>query len=80
MQQGVFGMTAAQWLTGCAVILATVVCGAASARWAERTFVRPPESAAADSTTHTRTCVTLSGKRFEWNYPNPPFGTLSCSE
>ena len=80
MQRSVFGMTGGQWLTGCAVILATILCGAVSARWAERTFARPAEAATAGEATHTRTCITLSGKRFEWNYPNPPFGTLSCSE
>jgi hypothetical protein len=79
MEQAVFDMTRGQWFSGCAVILATVVCGAASARWAERTFVRPEQAAQGDGT-HTRTCITISGKRFEWSYPNPPFGTLSCSE
>jgi hypothetical protein len=80
MQRSMFGMTAGQWLIGCAIILATVLCGTASARWAERTFLRPADSATAGEATHTRICITLSGKRFEWNYPNPPFGTLSCSE
>jgi hypothetical protein len=80
MQRDAFSMTPGQWFSGCAVILLTVVCGAVSAPWAERTFVRPAESAASGEGTHTRTCITLDGKRFPWNYPNPPFGTLSCSE
>jgi hypothetical protein len=80
MQSGVFDMTRGQWLSGCAVILATIVCGAASARWAERTYVRPEQAAAQDETPHTRTCISISGKRFEWSSPNVPFGTLSCSD
>jgi hypothetical protein len=80
MEQGVFDMTRGQWLSGCAVILATIVCGATSARWAERTFVRAEQAAAQDEGTHTRTCISISGKRFEWSSPNVPFGTLSCSE
>jgi len=72
-------MTSGQWITGCLVIAAAG--GAISAPWAERTFARQA-STAADSANaaHKRTCVTISGKRFEWNFPNPPFGTLSCSE
>jgi hypothetical protein len=80
MQPDAFGMTSGQWLTGCAVIVATILCGAVSARWAEHTFVRPEQAAATGGSAHTRTCITLGGKRFEWNFPNLPFGTLSCSE
>jgi hypothetical protein len=50
-----------------------------STPWAERTFARP-ELADTANATHSRTCITLGGQRFEWNFPNPPFGTLSCSE
>ena len=71
-------MTSAQWVLGCLVMLAAAFGAAISSPWAARTFARP-EATAADST-HTRTCVTLSGQRFEWNFPNPPFGTLSCSQ
>jgi hypothetical protein len=78
MQRSPIRLSRGQWLTGTLVILATVLGGAVSSPWAERTFARP--TVAADSATHTRTCITLSGKRFEWNFPNPPFGTLSCSE
>jgi predicted metal-binding protein len=72
-------MTGTQWLIGSAVVLATIVCGGVSGRWAERTFVRPAESAASEAT-HTRTCITIDGRRFEWSSPNLPFGTLSCTE
>jgi hypothetical protein len=74
-------MSSGQWITGCLVILAATVGGALSAPWAERTFVRPT-SAAADpaNAPHKRTCITISGKRFEWDHPNTPFGTLSCSD
>jgi hypothetical protein len=72
-------MTSTQWITGCLVFLAAIVGGAVSTPWAERTFTRP-EAADTANATHSRTCITLSGKRFEWNFPNPPFGTLSCSE
>lgn len=73
-------MTGSQWLTGAAVILATMLCGAASGRWAERTFARPEQAATQDGAAHPRTCITIGGKRFEWNSPNVPFGTLSCSD
>jgi hypothetical protein len=77
-------MTSGQWVAGCLVMLAATVGGALSSPWAERTFTRPPALAAdsgkAGDAAHTRTCITISGKRFEWNFPNPPFGTLSCSE
>jgi hypothetical protein len=77
-------MTSGQWVTGCLVMLAATVGGALSSPWAERTFARPA-ALASDSgkngdVSHTRTCITISGTRFEWNFPNPPFGTLSCSE
>ena len=74
-------MTSAQWIAGCLVILAAIAGGAVSTPWSERTFARP-EVTAADSAnaTHKRTCITLGGKKFEWNFPNPPFGTLSCSD
>jgi hypothetical protein len=75
-------MTSAQWLTGCLVILGATAGAAVTSPWAKRTFAPPPASAtdAANAAKHTRTCITLSGKRFEWNFPNPPFGTLSCSD
>jgi hypothetical protein len=74
-------MTSNQWITGCLVILGATVGAAVTSPWAKRTFAPPPASAT-DTTNapHPRTCITLSGKRFEWNFPNPPFGTLSCSE
>ena len=77
----VIRMIASEWITGCLVILAVTVGAALSAPWAERTFVRPT-TVAADPThaPHKRTCISISGKRFEWDFPNPPFGTLSCSE
>jgi hypothetical protein len=72
-------MTRAQWITGCLVILGA--SAVVSSPWAKRTFSAPPPPATdAANAPHTRTCITLSGKRFEWNFPNPPFGTLSCSE
>jgi len=81
MQRSIIRMSLAQWIAGCLVVLAAIVCGAVSTPWSERTFARP-EVTALDGAkvTHTRTCITLSGKKFEWNFPNPPFGTLSCSE
>ncbi len=77
-------MSSGQWTAGCLVMLAASLGGALSAPWAARTFVRPV-SVAADrannaDVVHKRTCITIDGKRFEWNYPNPPFGTLSCSK
>jgi hypothetical protein len=74
-------MSSGQWTTGCLVMLAATAGGALSAPWAERTFVRPT-SVAADpaNAPHKRTCITISGKRFEWDQPNTPFGTLSCSD
>ena len=77
MQRGALRMTRGQWVAGCLVLLATILCGVASAQWAEQRFSRLPVTAEA---AHTRICVTISGKRFEWNFPNPPFGTLSCSQ
>jgi hypothetical protein len=77
-------MTSGQWIVGCLVVLAAGVGGALSSPWAERTFARPAPLAAdsgkAGDAAHKRTCITISGKRFEWDFPNPPFGTLSCSE
>jgi hypothetical protein len=74
-------MTRNQWITGCLVILGATAGAAVSSPWAKRTFSAPPAPATdAANAPHTRTCITLSGKRFEWNFPNPPFGTLSCSE
>ena len=75
-------MTSTQWLTGGLVILGATVGAAVTSPWSARTFAPPPapETADATNTPHTRTCITLSGKRFEWNFPNPPFGTLSCSD
>ena len=77
MEQSALGMTRGQSVAGCLVLLTAVLCGAASAPWAEQRFSRLPVTAEA---AHTRICVTISGKRFEWNFPNPPFGTLSCSQ
>ena len=73
-------MTRGQWITGSLVILAAVLCVAITSPWAEHTFSRPAPAADTANATHTRTCITLGGKRFEWNFPNPPFGTLSCSD
>jgi hypothetical protein len=74
-------MTRGQWLAGSFVILAAILGATVSAPWSARMFSRP-ESVAADPNEgeHKRTCITLGGKRFEWNFPNAPFGTLSCSE
>jgi hypothetical protein len=82
MQRSAFRMTRGQWIAGSLVFLLTILCGILSARWAERVFAPPPatESGKGAEGTHTRTCITLGGKRFEWNFPNPPFGTLSCSD
>ena len=73
-------MTRNQWLTGCLVILGATAGAAVTSPWAKRTFSPPPPATDATNAPHTRTCITLSGKRFEWNFPNPPFGTLSCSD
>jgi hypothetical protein len=77
-------MATGQWITGCLVMLGATVGAVLSSPWAERTFTRPPalasDSGKTGDASHTRTCITISGKRFEWNFPNPPFGTLSCSE
>jgi len=73
-------MTSGQWAAGSLVIALAVAGGAISSPWAERTFARPLSAADTANAAHKRICVTLSGKRFEWNFPNPPFGTLSCSE
>ena len=74
-------MSSGQWTIGCLVILVTTVGGALSAPWVERTFTRPTTVAADPvNAPHKRTCITFSGKRFEWDHPNTPFGTLSCSE
>ena len=77
-------MTRGQWLAGSLVILGAILGGAVSTPWAERTFTRPAPADAdpgkpADEE-HKRTCVTIGGTRFEWNFPNAPFGTLSCSQ
>jgi hypothetical protein len=77
MMRSVLRMSRGQWTAGGLVFVAAILCGAVSARWAERAF---PRAASAVTEAHTRTCVTLTGKRFQWNFPNPPFGTLSCSE
>lgn len=74
-------MTRNQWITGCMVILGATVGAAVSSPWAARTFSPPPAPATdAASAKHTRSCITIGGKRFEWNFPNLPFGTLSCSD
>ena len=83
MQRSANRMTRRQWIAGSLVFLITICCGILSARWSEQAFARP--AVAADSGKsgdgeHKRTCITMDGKRFEWNFPNPPFGTLSCSE
>lgn len=81
MQRDAFRMRRSQWVIGSLVILAATLGAAISAPWAERTFSPPAtESGKTAQGEHKRTCVTLGGKRFEWNFPNPPFGTLSCSE
>ena len=76
-------MTSGQWVAGCLVFLGAILGSAVSAPWVERKF-SPPASSVAESAKpegeHKRTCITLGGKRFEWNFPNVPFGTLSCSE
>lgn len=77
-------MTSRQWIAGCLVMAGATVGAALSSPWAERTFVRPASLAGdpgkSEDGAHKRTCVTVDGKRFEWNFPNLPFGTLSCSE
>jgi hypothetical protein len=66
---------------GCLIIAAAGAGVAISSPWAERTFARPAiTSADSANAPHKRVCVTISGKHFEWDFPNPPFGTLSCSE
>jgi hypothetical protein len=71
-----------QWLAGSLVMLGAGVGAAVTAPWAARKFA-PPASVADTGKPdggHKRTCITLDGKRFEWSYPNPPFGTRSCSD
>lgn len=81
MRRSTLRMSRGQWIAGGLVFVTTIVGGVASARWSEHAFARPVSVADDTQTqTHTRTCITLSGKRFQWNFPNPPFGTLSCSE
>jgi hypothetical protein len=80
MERSAIRMSRGQWIAGCLVILAAIVGAAVSTPWSERIFARPESLAETGDATHTRTCITLSGKKFEWNFPNPPFGTLSCSE
>jgi hypothetical protein len=77
-------MTTGQWITGCLVMAGAAVGAALSSPWAEHTFARQA-TLASDAgkngdASHPRTCITISGRRFEWNFPNPPFGTLNCSE
>jgi hypothetical protein len=69
-------MTHSQWLAGSFVIAMSILGCTFTAPWAERRFSLPEQTEA----THTRTCVTVDGKRFEWDFPNPPFGTQSCPE
>ena len=69
-----------QWIAGCLVLLGAAVGAAVTAPWAARTFAPPATAPDSAGATHPRTCITLSGKRFEWNFPNAPFGTLSCSD
>ena len=38
MEQSALGMTRGQSVAGCLVLLTTVLCGAASAPWAEQRF------------------------------------------
>ena len=74
-------MTRNEWIAGCLVIVGATTGAAVTSPWSARTFAPPPPATTdASGAPHTRTCITLSGKRFEWNFPNPPFGTLSCSE
>ena len=69
-------MTHSQWLAGSFVIAASILGCVFTAPWVERRSSLPEQTKAP----HTRTCVTVDGKRFEWDFPNPPFGTQSCSE
>ena len=74
-------MTSAQWIAGSLVSLAAAAGAAVSSPWAERTFAQPEMVASDDaSTPHSRTCITIGGKKFEWSSANVPFGTLSCSK
>jgi len=79
MQRSKLRMTPSEWIAGCLVFVVTILCGVASTNWSVRAFSRPASTSAAKAP-HTRTCITVDGKRFEWNFPNPPFGTQSCSE
>jgi hypothetical protein len=74
-------MTSTQWIAGSLVSLVAAAGAAVSGPWAERTFAQP-EMVASDAAnaTHTRTCITIGGKKFEWTSANVPFGTLSCSQ
>jgi hypothetical protein len=37
-------------------------------------------AATAASASPKRTCITLDGKTFEWDFANAPFAVLSCSQ
>jgi hypothetical protein len=71
-------IASARWIAGCLIMLAATAGAVLSAPWAERTFARPATLAADPA--QKRTCITIDGRRFEWEFPNVPFGTLSCSE
>jgi hypothetical protein len=74
-------MTRGQWIAGCLVVLAATAGGWLSVPWTERSFPRRETIRTNNADAgHKRTCISIGGKRFEWNFPNPPFGTLSCSE
>ena len=61
-------MTHSQWLAGSFVIAVNILGCIFTAPWVERRFSLPEQT----EVTHTRTCVTVDGKRFEWDFPNPP--------
>jgi hypothetical protein len=79
-------MTAIQWTAGCSVIVAATVGGLISSNIVNRHIpagTNPRERAVAGQNQNENVgkgiCFTLGGKRFEWNFPNVPFGTLRCS-
>jgi hypothetical protein len=79
MQGAASLMTRRDLIAGCLVFLVTIAAGVASTLWVDRAFPQRTAPNVADAG-HKRICITLGGKRFEWDFPNPPFGVLSCSE
>jgi hypothetical protein len=81
-------MTRSQLLSGCSIVIVTVAGGLISSAAVNRhiaadVHARQP-AVAGSNARHEEAgegnCVSLTGERFGWHFPNVPFGARNCDK